>query len=122
MGTRQAVPITLGSVSDRRRYPRVEADVLCRPAGAAMFHHRRNTTDISLGGARVFSDQEFGVGTGLDLEVLLPDGTTVRCWAEVIWTSELPDREPARFDVGLKFTDMSSDDVRRLASVLVRTP
>lgn len=108
-------------VIDRRRYPRVHADVLCRPAHGSVFHHRRNTQDISLGGARVFSDEEFKVGSRIDLDVLLPDATVVRCWAEVVWSVTLGPAAQALYDVGLKFTDMASDDVQRLATVLVRT-
>lgn len=84
-----------------------------------MFHHKRNTRDISLGGARVFSDETFPVGSRLDLDVLLPDETSVRCWAEVVWLVELDGGAPAKFDVGLKFTDMAPNDVQRLAAVLV---
>jgi PilZ domain len=107
-------------VSDRRRYPRVQADVVCRPAGVGIFHHARNTRNISLGGVCVFSDQQFARGTRLDLDVLLPDGAgTVRCWAEVVWAVALGPDAPARFDVGLRFTDMAPSDVQRLAAVLV---
>jgi len=104
--------------SDRRRYPRVQADIVYRPAGAALFHHRRNTQDASLGGMRVFTDERFAVGDRLDLDVLLPDGVTVRCWAEVVWILDLDASAPAPFDVGLKFTDMDLDDIQRLAAVL----
>ena len=107
-------------MSDRRRYPRVQADVLCRPAGSSMLHHKRNTQDISLGGARVFSDDEYAVGSRLDLDVLLPDGSIVRCWAQVVWLVALGPVGEARFDVGLKFTDMAPTDVQRLSTVLVR--
>lgn len=109
----------VGALSDRRRYPRIDADVLCRPAGIGLFHHRRNTQDISLGGARVFSDEDLQVGSRLDLDVVLPDGSFVRGWAEVVWRIELGSGAPARYDVGLKFTDMDTSDVQRLASVLV---
>ena len=94
--------------------------MLCRPAGSALFHHRRSPKDISLGGMRVFSDEEFVVGRRVDLEILLPHGEAVRCWAEVVWTVALGDRAPARWDVGLKFTDMEPADLQRLASVLAR--
>lgn len=96
----------------------MQADVWCRPAGAGLFHHQRNTQNISLGGARVYANERFPVGSRLDLEVQMPDATTVRCWAEVVWLSELDDRGPAKFDVGLSFVDMSAPDVQRLASVL----
>jgi hypothetical protein len=106
-------------LSDRRRYPRIQADVLCRPAGSALLHHRRNTQDISLGGVRIFSDERFSVGSRLDLEVLLPAGEPVRCWAEVVWLIDLGTEGPARFDVGLKFTDMAPADMQSLAAAMV---
>ena len=107
-------------MSDRRRYPRIQANVLCRPAGSALLHHRRSTHDISLGGMRVFSDDRFSIGTRLDLEVIIPSREPVRCWAEVVWLVELEEGSPARFDVGLKFTDMAPSVVQALAAALVQ--
>ena len=109
----------LPAVAERRRYPRVQADVVCRPAGIPGMHHKRNTRDISLGGMRVYTDEDFRVGTRLDLDVMLPEGEPVRCWAKVVWRVELDGSAPARYDVGLKFFDMAESDVQRLASVLV---
>ncbi len=107
-------------MADRRRYPRVAADVLCRPAGAAIFHHRRNTQDVSLGGMRVYSDEAFTPGSRLELDIQLPDGDAVRVWAMVVWQVGLDGGSPAKFDVGLKFLDMAPADMERLSSVLVR--
>lgn len=107
-------------MADRRRFPRIQANVVCRPAGSELFHHRRNTQDVSLGGIRVYSDEDFPVGTRLDLDVLLPDQTSVRCWAVVVWRSEMSDGAVARYDVGLRFTDMSPADIQRLTTVLVQ--
>jgi hypothetical protein len=69
---------------------------------------------------RVFSDERFGVGKKLDLDVLLPHGESVRCWAEVVWLLEMDAGGPAKFDIGLKFTDMAPSDIQRLAKVLSR--
>jgi c-di-GMP-binding flagellar brake protein YcgR len=107
-------------LSDRRRYPRVQADILCRPAGSKLLHHRRNTRDISLGGIRVYTDEEFQLGSRLDLDIRMPDESSVRCWAVVVWSAELGDGAPARFDVGLQFTDLEPADIQRLAALLVR--
>lgn len=97
----------------------MQAEVICRPVGIPILHHRRNTKDISLGGMRVFSDQDFEVGQKLELTVLLHDGAELRCWAEVVWLLALDAGAPARFDVGLKFTDMDASDIQRLASAFV---
>lgn len=93
---------------------------MCRPAGSQLFHHRRNTHDISLGGMRVYSDEDFPVGSRLDLDVLIADEAPVRCWVTVVWRTELGEGAPAKFDVGLKFTDLAESDIQRLAGVLVR--
>ena len=66
----------------------------------------------------MFSDEEFPVGGRLDLDVLLPDGTSVRCWAEVVWRVDLDSNATAKFDIGLRFTDLAPADVQRLAAVL----
>ncbi|TMC54311.1 MAG: PilZ domain-containing protein [Chloroflexi bacterium] len=106
-------------MSDRRRYPRVQANVMCRPAGNNLFHQKRNPQDISLGGIRVFSDEDFALGSRLDLDVLIDNQAPVRCWATVVWRTALGPHSPAKFDVGLKFTDMAPADIQRLAAVLV---
>ena len=103
---------------ERRRYPRVGAPVFYRPAGLGFLHHRYNTRDISLGGMRVLSDEAVPVGRRLELDVLLPDESVVRCWATVIWADEL--NAEAKYEIGFRFTDMAEPDIQRLASVLLR--
>lgn len=70
---------------------------------------------------RVYSDEPLAVGSRLDLDVLLPGSKPVRCWAVVVWVVELGADGPARFDVGMRFTDMEEEDTQRLAAVLVRS-
>jgi hypothetical protein len=102
---------------DRRQFPRIKAPVLCRPAGLR-FHNTGETLDISLGGARVYSDDETAPGTPLELELVFSDSSSVVCRAEVVWIERLPDGAPARFDVGLRFTELTSDAAAQLARVL----
>jgi len=68
---------------------------------------------------RVFSDETFPLGSRLDLEVLIPSHEPVRCWAEVVWLVELEEGSPARFDIGVKFTDMDESVIQALATALV---
>ena len=109
-----------GAVADRRRYPRLAASVTYQPAGAPLFHHRRNAHDISLGGMRVFTDDSISVGSRLDLEILPAAGEPIRCWAVVVWVTALDPGAPAKYDVGLRFSDMEPEDLQRLAGVLLR--
>ena len=102
---------------DRRRYKRLQAPVYCRPVGLKLFE-RKPTVDISMGGARIFSDEEMKKGTRLEVELFLPDGASVTCRVEVVWVETLPAGSPAKFDVGLKFTDISATDKERLSTIL----
>ncbi len=103
--------------NDRRRFPRLKAPVFCRPAGLR-FHSAGETLDIGLGGARIFADEQVSVGAHFELELVLPDSSTIVCNAVVAWIEPLPAGSPARFDLGLRFTDVSEVDQERLASVL----
>jgi hypothetical protein len=67
---------------------------------------------------RVLSDERLSVGSRLDLDILMGDGTVVRCWAQVVWIVEPAAGAPTSFEIGLKFTDMAPQDVQRLATVL----
>lgn len=91
--------------------------MLCRPAGIRLYGTGQ-AVDIGLGGARIFTDEGAERGTQLELELILADGTVIVCKAEVAWIEALPPDSPARFDVGLQFTDISQEDRLRLASVL----
>ena len=104
---------------DRRQYPRLEAPVLCRPAGLLLrLLQPRQAIDISLGGMRIFSDDPVKLGSLLELDLFLPDQTTVTAKAEVVWVEELPPGAPALYDVGLRFTELAEGDKARLAQVL----
>jgi c-di-GMP-binding flagellar brake protein YcgR len=101
---------------DRRQFPRVNAPVFCRPVGRPLF--RRRTADVSLGGMRLFADEAPKQGDRLELELFLPGEIEITCRVEVVWTEELPEGAPARFDVGVKFVDIGPQDRERLALVL----
>jgi hypothetical protein len=105
-------------VDDRRKFPRVSAPVFCRPIGKPLFGRRR-ATDVSLGGMRLYADEAPDLGDRLELELFLPDDKTVTCAVEVVWVDPLPEGSPARFDVGVKFVEVSHE-VRGLLSQVLR--
>jgi hypothetical protein len=79
---------------------------------------QREPVDISLGGLRIFSDDNLRVGELLKLEIFLPEIPPVTYTAEVVWTEQLPAGSPARFDVGLKFIQLEPDALKLLLRVL----
>ncbi|WP_370458906.1 PilZ domain-containing protein [Aggregicoccus sp. 17bor-14] len=103
---------------DRRRFPRLQAPVYSRPARLS-FAAKNKVLDVSLGGARIYSDEKQSDGAELVLDLFLPDGTSMECKARVVWTVTLPADAPARYEVGLAFTDVPADAGHRLEAVLV---
>ena len=106
------------SPTDRRRFPRLQAPVYSRPARLA-FATKNKVLDVSLGGARIYSDERQSDGTELELDLFLPDGSSLECKARVVWTVTLPPGSPARYEVGLAFTAIPPDAGDRLQAVLV---
>jgi len=78
------------------------------------------TVNVSMGGARVFSDERMRVGAKLNLELMPDPETSVPVFARVAWIDELDEGAPARFDVGLEFLDVPEEMVSRLAAILQR--
>jgi hypothetical protein len=110
--------------ADRRRFRRVQAPVLCRPIGRKLFGARDkgDAIDISQGGLRIYADDPMSPGDRLEIELFLPDGSTVECEVEIVWVEELTMGQPARFDMGLRFLDASADLIDRLGTVLLASP
>jgi c-di-GMP-binding flagellar brake protein YcgR len=114
------------SHDERRQYRRVQAPVFCRPVlkagrghpGQALSGERQQTVDISLGGLRMFSENEVQKGTHFELELFLPDRATVLCKVCVMWIERLPAGSPSNYDVGLKYDEIDPRDVEKLAVVL----
>jgi hypothetical protein len=107
------------SDKDRRRYRRVRAPVLCRPLGKPLFR-RAQPIDVSEGGLRIYADEPMSVADRLEIELFLPDGSSIECNVEIVWVEALAGAAPARFDVGLRFLDPSRSLLERLAAVLDR--
>ena len=87
---------------DRRRYRRVRAPILMRPAGILALAAARTVNDISLGGIRTYADEPVPLGRRLELELLFADGCTATVLAEVTWAEALGDGAPAKHEAGLR--------------------
>jgi hypothetical protein len=101
-------------------YPRVRAPVYFTRAGTCclFLKTRRRPTERSLGGLRVYTDEKTKVGTRLELEIFLPDGTSVVCKTEVAWVESLTAGAPAGSDVGRSIIAIHPHDRERLSTVL----
>jgi hypothetical protein len=76
--------------------------------------------DISLGGARIYSDFELTVGSKLPIELRTSGCPGVFCTAEVARVVPLGSRAPAPYEVGLRFVHFDSNAVKVLLHVLGR--
>jgi len=76
------------------------------------------TVNMSLGGARVYSDERLKLGTKLNLELLSAPDSSVKVLARVVWIDELEAGSPARYDVGLEFLDVPEEMTSRLTAIL----
>ncbi|MBK8011821.1 MAG: PilZ domain-containing protein [Deltaproteobacteria bacterium] len=101
---------------NRRHYPRVRAPVFFQ---SARFRSSRvPVTDIGLGGLRVYSDDPFRLGERLDIELFLPDASSLRCLVRVVWIVPLEGGDPANYDVGLQLLTVDGDGLKELARVV----
>ncbi len=101
-------------------YPRLQAPVYWRPAGGLpLFRPKRKSIGRAVGGARVYADDELREGTRLEIEVFLPDGTSVVCKVEVLSVDALAEGAPALFDVEVEFIAIRPGDRERISCVLV---
>ena len=71
--------------------------------------------DLGLGGMRVYSDDPLKIGARFEVELFLPDSSSVTCLTEVMWIRELPPGSPAVYDVGL---DVPPDALDQIGALL----
>ena len=107
--------------SERESYARLRAPVYFSRSRRPFWRKRRETA-AELGVFRIYSDDAAPQGATVDLEVFLPDGTSVTCKAEVAWVEPLSPSDPARYDIGLDVIAMHPHDWERIVDVLEPAP
>jgi PilZ domain len=103
---------------ERRQYRRIQAQLYCRPAGVKLLARHHEAIDVSLGGVRIYSDEEYARGSLLKMELFTAEGDSQTYTAEVVWIESLPAGGPALFDVGLRFVDLRPDALALLSGLL----
>ena len=102
---------------ERRRYARLEAPILYRSAPFTESVPRR-VTDVSLGGARVYSDVRRRPGERVEVELFPPEAEPFTVRARVVWVQAVAPAGPALYDVGLKFTEATAAAADKLREML----
>lgn len=105
------------SDDERRKFRRIHSPVFTRPAPIRTTLIR--VANISLGGVRVYSDVRQRLGSKLEIELFLPDETSLSCLVEVAWVSDPPADVPAKYEVGMRFIEVPAGGLHRLEEVLV---
>lgn len=105
---------------DKRRYPRLKARVLYKPA--KIIGQKRQVPNISLGGLRIYSNKYYPVGESLNVELSLPSGQTTVAITRVAWIEAYPKDSDAPYELGLEFIYLPSSAARELESVLKDSP
>lgn len=108
------------SQKDRRRYPRLSSQVYYRIGKSHSL--RQRVSNISLGGARIYSDHRLDVGEVVELELHFPSGFSDKGSARVVWIKELPPDSGASYDVGLEFLELPEEAIKELKETLKDTP
>ena len=99
--------------ADRRRYPRLLADVTfryCDKEEEDSVQRQTVTKDISLVGLRMYSDIRFEAGKVLFLEIIVPGHLPIKCHAKVVWEDKFEGGNDAEYDMGLEYLDISDTD------------
>jgi len=101
---------------DRRRYQRVLVPVLYRIPDHST--PKRQVKNLSVGGVRIYSDEDLDIGQTLELEFFLPNGITIEAAAKVVWIKKQQAGSEGLYDVGMEFTNLSEVAMMELDSVL----
>lgn len=81
---------------------------------------RNLVVNLSMGGMRIHSDEPLKSKESFDIDLLPPDGASLRCPVRVVWHHPAPKDAAAKYDIGLRFVNLSDETERRLAQVLER--
>lgn len=106
------------SRKERRRYPRhyaVIADYRLIGQGPMKVTQVKN---ISAVGICLILYEGISIGTGLELEIYLPDGApALLAKGKVVWVKEfkLESELKTRFDVGISFYEINESDAARIS-------
>lgn len=92
----------------------------CRVRNAP-YIHEGHVVNASEGGFLIYSSKDIPVGMKLRLELLFPKGFELNNFeaeAEIVWKEDGPEDKSEKYQYGIRFTQMSEDDQRKLKQLL----
>lgn len=101
---------------ERRRFPRLKVPVLFRTA--KIEEEVSPTTNLGLGGVRIYSNRYLKKGKQLEIELCFPKGNSIVAKVRVVWTKVLPSGSDAAFDIGFEFIDLPPAAMEELKGFL----
>jgi c-di-GMP-binding flagellar brake protein YcgR len=87
----------------------------------APYIHEGYVVNASEGGSLIYSSKDIPVGMKLKLELLFPKGFELNNFeaeAEIVWKEDGPEDKSEKYGCGIRFTQMSEDDQRKLKQLL----
>lgn len=79
---------------------------------------KKPVVDIGLGGLRCYSDEDFPVGERFNIEVFLPDGSSLTALVRAAWVDELEENAPAKFEIGFELVATDPDQLDHLKKII----
>ena len=87
----------------------------------APYIHEGHVVNASEGGFLIYSSKDIPVGMKLRLDLLFPKGyenNNFEAEAEIVWKEDGPEDKSEKYQYGIRFTQISEDDQRKLKQLL----
>ncbi|MBE9066389.1 PilZ domain-containing protein [Leptolyngbya cf. ectocarpi LEGE 11479] len=111
----QAASLKQQNVSaEQRRFPR-KRKILAYQIGG-LFSSRKPTVDISRGGTCIYSDKRLAIGKRLNIK-FFAKGQKIVAKAQVVRVKVAKANAPAKYEIGLKFAEISEQQLDLLLSI-----
>ncbi|MBU1044722.1 MAG: PilZ domain-containing protein [Candidatus Omnitrophica bacterium] len=103
--------------SDRRKYPRINANITYSIKDSQDFFISQSSKNISSGGIAFFAREKIMAGTILDLRLNLPDATEVQAMVSVVWRERvvISEDETICCELGVEFISLDQNNRNKIA-------
>jgi c-di-GMP-binding flagellar brake protein YcgR len=106
---------------EKRRQPRFNVDLPVEYARSSLVVKHGRVANASEGGLLVYFPEKMEVGQHLSLKIFFSSGAelkTIETLMEVVWTDIDLGKDWGDYRTGVKFVDVSSEDMEKLKSFL----